>query len=59
MAAQAAARGITNTQALDQDGIVQATPVKVLEGLRVGVELRLVEGCRLLEKFGLRGRSGG
>ena len=28
-------------------------PVKVLEGFMVGVELRLVEGCRFLEKFGL------
>ena len=57
MAAQIAARGVTNTQALDETGIVQATPVEVLEGLRVGVELGLIESCRLLKDFGRQGRG--
>ena len=52
MTTQASPRGIADSQLLAQGGIAQSTLLKIMQRLRVGIELRLIKSRGLLERVG-------
>lgn len=58
MRQQSSTRGITEAQFFDQHGVPQTAPVEIPDRLRMAVELRLVEGRRVIQDRGSgRGRE--